>query len=100
MPKGVEMIRNEAIAAIIAVDPVQDFPVMASSDVEILINKIYNDYEAELKALQQRSCSTCKHCTKVFSYTYQLCTKDKQYPFQIHNEELLYCNRYELKETK
>ena len=57
-----------------------------------------NTLEEELKALQQRSCGGCKYCTNVFSYTYPLCTKDEQYPFQIHNKEVLFCNRYEPKE--
>ena len=54
--------------------------------------------ETELEALQSRSCEGCKYCTNVFSYTYPLCTKDEQYPFQIHNKEVLFCNRYEAKE--
>ena len=55
-------------------------------------------HEAELEALQQRSCESCKHCTKVFSYVYPLCTRDEQYQFQIHNKEVLLCNKYESKE--
>ena len=53
---------------------------------------------AELEALQQRSCEGCKYSTKVFSYVYPLCTRDEQYPFQIHNKEVLACRFHEAKE--
>ena len=57
-----------------------------------------NEAIAELEALQHRSCEGCKHYTEVFSYVYPLCTRDEQYPFQIHNKEVLLCNKYESKE--
>ena len=44
------LTRENAIDSIIAIDPAQDFPVMASGDVELLINRIYDDFEAQLKA--------------------------------------------------
>ena len=44
------LTRENAIASIIAADPVQNFPVMASSDVELLINQIYDDFEEQMKA--------------------------------------------------
>ena len=64
---------------------------------------MYSDSEideaiAELEALQHRSCDGCKYCAKVFSYTYPLCTRDEQSPFQIHNKEVLACRFHEAKE--
>ena len=54
---------------------------------------------AELEALQQvKSCEGCKYCAKVFSYTYPLCTRDEQSPFQIHNKEVLACRFHKPKE--
>ena len=44
------LTREEALDSIIGADPVQDFPVMASNDVKILIHKIFDDHEAQLKA--------------------------------------------------
>lgn len=52
----------------------------------------------ELEALQSRNCEGCKYCAKVFSYTYPLCTRDEQSPFQIHNKEVLACRFHEAKE--
>ena len=65
----------------------------------------YSDKElyeaiAELEALQQRNCEGCKYCAKVFSYTYPLCTRDEQSPFQIHNKEVLACRFHEAKDNK
>jgi hypothetical protein len=52
---GCEMTLKEAIGLIIGADQVQDFPVMASEDVETLINKIYNNHKGQLKAEQKNS---------------------------------------------
>lgn len=60
--------------------------------------KRINEAIAELEALQQRNCEGCKYCAKVFSYTYPLCTRDEQSPFQIHNKEVLACRFHEAKE--
>ena len=48
------LTRENAIASIITADPAQNFPVMASSDVELLINKIYDEHEAQLKAKDEK----------------------------------------------
>ena len=52
---------------------------------------------AELEALENRSCESCKYSKDIFSYTYPLCTEDENNPFQIHNIEKLKCNKWKNK---
>lgn len=79
------LTRENAIASIIAADPTQNFPVMASSDVELLINQIYNEHELQMKAKdeeieklkakikpQYKSISSKKD-SKFYSWTRKVC---------------------------
>lgn len=85
------LTRENAIDSIIGADPAQNFPVMASSDVEMLINKIYDSFEEVMKS---KDCGTCVHLRPKT----MICMKR----VQLHDGSLptpFYCSEYALKDT-
>ena len=47
--------------------------------------------------LESRTCSNCKYCKEVFSYTYPLCVEQEEEPFQIHNQHKTKCDKWSAK---
>lgn len=72
--------------------------IIECDDVMVIIDEIYNDHEAELEALQQRSCEECVHR----SFIDEALTNKVTNGFCIENgfftKRDLSCNRYEPKE--
>ena len=84
-----------------ALEILTDNYISVASDIDTEMALYYQDHIqiaiSELEALENRSCESCKYSKDVFSYTYPLCIKDENNPFQIHNIEKLKCNRWESK---